>query len=217
MKASAFELPDDTIPQNLLVERMNETTLKPDSPVVALNRGRNELVSTFNGEHITIPAGLFVTEYRAAKHFQDRLVVPGTRNLEVGGHVSWIAILGSEDRRLLVDPVEMHVPFTDDELQTFGESVEAIDRRSVLGPGRDVMTIRTQTARARSRAQGFESQRPQIDTGQQASEAAAEAAEHVFDPPVGSATRASEQDAATDPEAAGVEPAPRAMRTRSRQ
>lgn len=213
MKAPAFDIPEELgDPLNLLAEGETSAALKPDSRVLCLNRGRRDLDSMFNGENKTIPAGLFVTEFREAQHFKDRLVVPGTRNLEVGGHVSWITILGSEDQRVLVDPVEMHVPFTDEELQTFGEKIEAIDRSSVIGAGRNVTTMRTQTARAMSRS-NFQGMRPQVDAGDQVSDAASEAADHVFEPPTEPlATRQAEHEAAAE----GA-PSPRPMRGRARR
>lgn len=193
MKA-AFDMPEQLTQLN--VRRLNETTLRPDTPVVCLNRGRVPLETTFDGNHIPIPVGHFVTEWGAAQHMKDRLIVPGTRNLQVGGFVSWIAVLGSEDQRIAVDKPEDCLPFTDEELQAFGESIEGLSRE-----GRDqLQPVRVQQARAMSRTQGVGGglPRPSIDAGQQVTEAAAEAAEHVFDPPDESATREAEAVAASD-------------------
>jgi hypothetical protein len=195
MKEAAYEMPDLTQVENLMVERMGETTLKPDSPVICLNRGRKPLQVTWDGNHIPVPVGYFRTEYAAALHMQRHLIVPGTRNLEVGAFVSWVSILGSDDGRVAVDPVEMHQPFTDDELQHFGESIEGLAR-----DGRDpLVPMRTSVGRAMSRTQGFGGGlRPQISAAEQASAVAAEAAAAVFDPPASSDTRAAEAEAAVE-------------------
>src|SRR5687768_6306206 len=110
MKTPAFEMPDPAEVANRRVERMNETTLEAESLVYCINRGRKVLKVTFNGEHLEIPPGKFRTEYGAAQHMQKHLIVPGTRNVEVGGYVSWIAILGNDDGRVAVDPPETHEP-----------------------------------------------------------------------------------------------------------
>lgn len=230
MKARAFELPDGVEVASLLIERMNETSLKPDSPVIVLNRGRKVMEMTFDGNHIPIPVGYFETEYGAALHFKERAVVPGTRNLEVGGFVSWFAIIGSSDGRVAVDPPEMCQPFTDEELQAFGESIEAIDRKAMSGPDRNVVRVGTQAARAMSRSQGA-AMRVAIDTTGQVSDAAAEAAAHVFEPPTEplasreaefEAGRRTEEPAAYEPPVYAPPPvdenlpAPRPMRSQQR-
>jgi hypothetical protein len=223
MKEAAFNVPDRESVDVLLTERQNETTLKPDSPVICINRGRNVLEVTYNAEHLRIPGtrvvngvvkpGYFVTEYHAAQHFQNRCVVPGTRNLEQGGHVSWIGILGSQDGRVKVDSDELCEPFTDDELALFGEKIEAIDRSALTGAAADVVPVRTSVARAMVRGQGVSGPRAQIDASQQASELAAEAAGHVFDPVVGSDASVAQVEAANDHDASAA-PAPRPMRKR---
>jgi hypothetical protein len=205
MKTLAFEMPEMTEVANLMVERLNETTLKPDSPVICMNRGRKPLPVTFNGEHLIVPAGPFRTEYGAALHMQKHLIVPGTRNVEVGGFQSWIAILGSDDGRLSHDPHETHAPFTDEELTAFGEPIEAIAR-----DGHEQMAVvKVSTARAMSRSQGVGGIRPVIDANQQATPAAREAAEHVFEPPAERETDIAQNEFAAEAEPA---PRPRAMR-----
>jgi hypothetical protein len=206
MRANAFEMPDLTQVENIMVERLNETTLKPDSPVICVNRGRQPLQVTFNAEHLTVPVGHFRTEYAAAMHMQRHLIVPGTRNLEVGAFVSWVAILGSDDGRVAVDPPDQCVPFTDEELQQFGEKIEGL-----ASDGRDpLVPLRTSAGRAMSRGQGVANLRPNIDAREQGSAAAAEAAAHVFDAPEGSLTREAEAQAGAErgSEPAGVEPVP---------
>jgi len=202
----AFEIPEMTGVSNLMVERIGETTLKPDTPVICLNRGRRPLSETFDGNHVTLPAGGFTedgsvrgyfrTEYGAAMHFQKRLIVPGTRTLDDGGFVSFIAILGSDDGRQRVDQPEHCQPFSDEDLQRFGEKVEGIDRSAPgVDAAQDMRVISTGTARAAVRGQGL---RPQIDVGAQATSAAAEAAQEVFAPPAESLTREAEAEAAAE-------------------
>jgi hypothetical protein len=211
MKTLAFDMPDLTSVENLMVERLNETTLKADSPVICINRGRKPRQVTYDGEHLTVPVGYFRTEYGAAQHMQKHLIVPGTRNAESGGFVSWVAILGSDDGRVAVDPAESCAPFDDDELNSFGESLEGLARE-----GRDpLVPVKTAAARAMSRSQGG-SLRPQISATEQVSEAAREAAEVVFEPPVESETRQAEAAAAVERSAASV-PAPRPMRSPARR
>lgn len=185
--APAFDLPEDAEAEDLTEARLNNASIEPTTHVYVFNRGRRVLENmTFDGRHRDLPVGLFVTEYGAAKHFQERAVVPGTRNVAVGGHVSWLGILGTVDRRIAVDPPEMCVPFTDEELGHFGESLEAIDRSAMTGVDRYVVPVRTQAARAMSRSQGTGGMRAPfgnyVDASTQVSDAAAEAAEHVLDP-----------------------------------
>lgn len=189
----AFQMPETTDIANLMIDRIDETTVKPNTPVICLNRGRKPLLDTWDGVHVPIPVGWFKTEYGAALHFQRRLIVPGTRNVEVGGFISWIAIRGTEDGRRIIDSDEVCQPFTDEELQNFGESSEGIDR-SGLAP---MEKVRVSQARASARGQGA-GIRPVIGTDQQASDAAREAADHVFDPAGQSEARAAEAEAAAE-------------------
>lgn len=210
MKTRSFEMPELTDVANLMIDRLGETTLKPDSPVVCLNRGRKELLDTWDGNHIPIPVGYFRTEYGAALHFQRRLIVHGTRDMEVGGYQSWLAILGSDDGRVAVDHPDKCQPYTDKELQAFGEPLEGLSRD---GRG-DLTTVRTSIARASGRTQGVGGLRPQIDVGNQATDAAAEAAAHVFEPPAERETALAEAEAAVDRGGESGAPAPRRMRHR---
>ena len=206
MTAAAFTMPDTSQVANLMVERLNETSLKPDSPVICINRGRKVLKDMWDGNPVEIPPGHFRTEYGAAQHFQRRLIVMGTRNLEVGGYVSWISILGSDDGRVPVDKPEDCEPFTDEELQAFGEKIEAIDRSAFSNPAdRDVRLLRTSRVAAASPSYGH---RPVIDASTQGSDGAAAAAAEVFTPPPTSATREAEAEAASEA------PQPRPMRKR---
>mgnify|MGYP001581463998 FL=1 len=222
--APAFEFPEDVEVEDLTIARLNDASIEPTTPVICLNRGRKPIEMKFDGRDRILPVGYFVTEHGAARHFQERAVVPGTRNVEVGGHVSWFAILGTTDKRIAVDPPEMCVPFTDEELSAFGESLEAIDRKAMTGADRFVTPVRTQAARAMSRSQGAGGMRPVLDARTQVSDAAAEASAHIFDPPTEElATHVSEAEAAQEPvavsasDAAADAPAPRAMRSRARR
>jgi hypothetical protein len=200
----AFELPPVDQIANMSVQVIGERKLLPTDIVICINRGNRVLKDTFDGEHREIPPGFFRTEYGAAMHFQRRQIVPGTRNLEVGGYVSYIGILGSEDGRIKVDQEENCQKFTDDELQAYGERIEAIDRGS-----EKMDVVRTSVARAGVRGQGS-SQRPMVDAREQANEDAAAAAAEVFAPPTESETRAAEADAASE----GVAAAPTPRRRR---
>jgi hypothetical protein len=193
-KTPVFTMPDGEV-ADLLVERLDEVGLAHDTPVICINRGRNTLDDTFNARHVTIPPGYFRTEYGAALHFQKRLIVPGTRNLEQGGYVSFIGILGSENGKNKVDDESRCTPFTDEELTKFGEKIEGIDRDALGGNAKDVQVIPTSIARAQSRNQSA-SMRPQISADEQATPEAAAAAAHVFEPPTESATREAEAEAA---------------------
>jgi hypothetical protein len=170
-----------------------QSKLTPTSRVLCINRGQKPLTDQFDGNHITIPAGYFETEFGAALHFQRRLIVPGTRNLEVGGFVSWIGILGSVDGKIKHDDEHNCEPFSDEELLAFGERIEAIDR----GDDARVKVVRTSAARAGFIGGGAR-KGVQVDASSQANEAAAEAAEHIFEPSEESATREALAEAQAD-------------------
>lgn len=220
-RTPTFEMPDLTQVENLLIERLGETTLKHDSPVICINRGRKPLLVTFDGNHITVPPGHFRTEYGAAQHMQKQQIVPGTRNLEEGGFVSWVSILGSDDGRVAIDTPAMCQPFSDEELQHFGEPIEGLSPEG----RQNLVPMRVRDARAMSRSQGLGggSMAPQVSVDQQASEAAKEAGEHVFEPPAESLTRQAEAEAATarargdEGDSGGAPPSPRPMRSRQRR
>jgi len=203
-------IPDGAEIKDLTAAQNNPTMkIRTDQPVVCINRGRKPLSDAFDGRHITIPPGHFRMEYGAAKHFQMRLIVPGTRNLEVGGFQSWIGILGTEDGRIKVDKPELCRPFTDEELQKFGEAVEAIDRSAMSNAAdRDVKPTSVAQVQAHTFGQG--GGRPQIDASAQATPGAAEAADDVFAPPAESATREAQAEA----QAEGAAPAATGRRRR---
>jgi hypothetical protein len=177
------EIPDghhvaDLVPEDAKANELNDQTI-----VTCLHRGRKPISDTFDGRHFTVPAGYVRMPYGQALHIQRRAIVPGTKNLEVGGFVSWLAIVG-------VDAPELCVPFTDEELVRFGEAVEAIDRSAMSDPAdRDVTLMRTGAARAAMPGQGLVGgpsmsgpRKPVIDGSVQATDAAREAAKHVMEP-----------------------------------
>lgn len=170
----------DLVPEDAKANQLTDETI-----VTCLNRGRKPVTDMYDGRNYVVPAGFVRMPYGAAKHFQRRAIVPGTKNLEIGGFQSWIAIVN-------VDAPEMCEPFTDEQLTAFGEAVEAIDRSAMSDPAdRDVTTVRTSTARASMPGQGLVGgatmgggpRRPVLDAGAQASDAAKDAAEHVMDAP----------------------------------
>lgn len=132
----------------LLPAHKQKQELKPDTPVICINRGPHELRDQWDADPYVIPPNArFQVAYAAAKHFQQRLIVPGTRNPNVHDasapmYVSWIGILG-------VDPEEACTPFTVDQLAYFGESVEGLNRKAMPGYDRDVQ-VRSTSEMARS-------------------------------------------------------------------
>lgn len=188
--APAFTMPPMDQVVDLSVARMNETTLKPDTPVLCINRGNKVLTDKFDGVPLEeIPPGFFIIEYGPALHIQRRLIVPGTRTLDANGYVSYIGIVGTPDQRVKVDSEEMCQPFTTEELQAFGEKIEGLDRTALDGADRQVQAIRTNVARASSRSHG--PMRPSLKVE------GADAAE-VFSKPEESATREAENEAAAE-------------------
>ena len=177
----------------------NATAIQPGDRVLCINRGRKPLTDQFDGRHVTLPPGFFQIEYDAARHFQKRQIVPGTRNLEQDGYTSWIGIKGTADGRIACDTPELCVPFTDAQLEKFGEQVEAIDRSAMSNPAdRDVTTIRTSAAMAATLRSTGRGGKIGVDVSAQANESATEAAEHVLDKPEESATREAEAVAAAE-------------------
>lgn len=177
----------------------NSSQIQPTDRVFCINRGRKPLTDQFDGRHVVLPSGWFQIEFDAAQHFHRRLIVPGTRNLEVDGYQSWVGIRGTVDGRIAFHTEEDCTPFTDEELEAFGEKVEAIDRSAMSNPAdRDVTAIRTSRAVASTMRSTSRGGRTGIDVSAQANEDAAEAAEHVLDKPEESATREAQQEAAAE-------------------
>src|SRR6185312_4955852 len=110
-------------------------------------------------------------------------------------------------------------PFSDEDLQTFGEKIEAIDRSAFSNAAdRDVRTVRISSMGSASAARGGGGHRPVVRTDAQASEAAREAAQHVF-APTDEPNAAQMDDAAARAERAADDasapPQPRPMRSQA--
>lgn len=127
--------------QDLRPQTSGNTLLTPETKVLCINRGREVLHDTFDSRHYAIEPGYFSTEYGAAKHFQARAVVPGSRNPETAFQASFIAIVGvvvpSSDGFRVVRKVDDEVqwdPFTDAECREYGHAIEALDREAMVDP-----------------------------------------------------------------------------------
>jgi hypothetical protein len=150
--------------------------LNAQTEVIVINRGNRPLTVKFDGQDHVFQAGYNSVTFGIAKHAQEKLIVPGSKNIESGGFESFIGIPN-------VDPPSLCEPFTPDELQKFGEKVEAIDR---TGREAEFVVTATQTARAKLPGQSaMRSRRPQADGAQQFSPQAAEAARLAMVPPAG--------------------------------
>lgn len=127
--------------QALKPQSSGEDTLKPESEVLCINRGRETYTDMFDSRTYVIEPGYFTVAYGAALHFQARAVVPGSRNPETGFQASFIAIIGTvnpktnglEVKRTIDEPVQWQ-PFTDEECREYNHAVEAIDRAAMLDP-----------------------------------------------------------------------------------
>lgn len=160
--------------RDLMPESAGGLALGPETPVVVIHRGRHVIVDKFDGRDYRIMPGYTRMPYGAARHFQARQVIPGTRNPEIGTQQSYLGIPG-------VDDAWMCEPLTEEELQRFGAAIEAIDRSAFSDPAdREVKTIPLGGTRNQ---RGNGGKRPQINTRGQATDAAAEAAERMFEKP----------------------------------
>jgi hypothetical protein len=118
-----------------------EIKLTPETEVYCLHRGREPYRDQFDSHHYLIEPGYFKAPLGAAKHFQARAVVPGSRNPETRSQVSFIVIIGvcAETREGLkvlkaIDDAVECTPFTDDECREYGHAVEALDRAAMVDP-----------------------------------------------------------------------------------
>lgn len=201
-------LPAGITVSNLVPEDSKAAELTPHTSVLVINRGRKPLHDKYDGRDYVIGPGHHWMPYGAALHFQRRAVVPGSKNLELGGWQSWLGILG-------VDSPDLCEPFSDDALRAVGERVEAIDRRAFSNPDdQAVTTVATGIARASAPGQGMlggarqgGARRPDLDASTQATPEAAARAAEIMTPPATTATAEDEADA-------GVAPRPRAMSRR---
>lgn len=145
----------------------------------AINRGDESIVDKFDGVDYEIPPGWFEAPYGAVKHFQQRAVVPGSRNPETKKQVSYIAIPN-------VDPADRCIPFTPEQCAKFRGIPEAIDRTHRISQDDrehqivDIGDVAPGLAMGDTYGSG---RRPQIDVTQQATEEAARRAETILQPP----------------------------------
>jgi hypothetical protein len=160
-------------------------TLRPDTVVTCRHRGTRILLTQFNGDHYEIRPGLFQCRYDAARHFQARLIVPGTRQglLGRGGSVraeSYIGILG-------LDPPEKCAPLDPDAAAKADAASEAYDRSTMEMPSeRHVVKVKTKDVRGRVPGQAAKNYAGrQIED--QATDEARERARSVFTPPTSAA------------------------------
>lgn len=134
---------DGVKPINLVPEHGKGTVLKPDTPVLCINRGIRAIHDKWDGIDYIIPPGYFEVAYGAADHFRNRAVVPGSRNPETGKQESFIGLVG-------IDRPERCEPFTPEQCEAFGLRVEAIAREELTSPeARAVVTVDTRSVQAR--------------------------------------------------------------------
>lgn len=205
------ELPTGAMPINLVPEEDQKKTLTPETVVLCINRGRRPLRETFDGRHYQIPAGpqTFFAPYGAAKHFQNRLIVPGTRVEGEGGYQSYIGILG-------IDAPEACEMFSAEEFAEQQARPEGLDRGALDPDRRDVRLIPTSAARASAPGQAAGRRRTTVEGASR---------EDVFSPPVGgsiaSATRLADEGGLEPDQApelaANLEPAPETRTTPRRR
>jgi hypothetical protein len=166
---------------NLQPDDLPKDLLLPATIVRGLNRGRVPLLCQHDGRHYYLPPGLFNCSYSAAQHFQQRLIVPGTRDPEVSTRtLSWIAIVG-------IDKPEDCQPFTAEQLKRFGEKTEGLAREDMISPtDRELKKVSMKSPAARSaveRGGAKSGRRKHLEAQGQANADAAAAAATTFKPP----------------------------------
>jgi hypothetical protein len=119
---------------NLLPETARQDLLTPETPVLAVNRSPRALKDKFDGQDYVIPGHCqFMAPYAAAKHFQDRLIVPGTRTLDANGTQSYIGILGPLGGKRVDDEARCTL-FDEHDQALLDRKVEGIDREALDDP-----------------------------------------------------------------------------------
>jgi hypothetical protein len=177
------DLPAGIKPKPLVPEHLHGVPLTPDTIVTCIQRGTEPVHDKFDGKDYVIEPGYFSAPYGAARHFQTRAVVPGSRNPETGKQESFIGILS-------VDRPDRCEPFSEEQCQRFGLKVEAIAREELSSPSARQAHLESVNAiRARMPGAAFGSTlRPEIDLSAQASpEAEARAADALTPPAVNEA------------------------------
>jgi hypothetical protein len=139
MQGHIFNPDDMGAVQTLKPESSGEIKLTPDTMVLCINRGREEYRDMFDSRPYVIGPGYFTAPYGAAKHFQARAVVPGSRNPETNFQASFITIIGvtemtREGLKVIkaIDPADDWPAFSDEECRLYGHAVEALDRANML-------------------------------------------------------------------------------------
>lgn len=120
----------DQVIRDLLPVEEKTPVLKPETPVIIINRGREVIAdsrSMFDGQQYHVAPGLSRARYDLALHLRERCIVPGSRNPISGKTESLIGILN-------VDPPAKCEPFTAEQCDAFGqiaEGLEAGDRQVI--------------------------------------------------------------------------------------
>lgn len=170
METERPHLPGVVEVQQLTRQGVDTIVITPDTQVLCLHRGRRQTEDgkpvyhanasgnrrtgwreqyfagdykdTYDGNHYVVAPGYFTAPYGAAKHFQERAVVPGSRNPETQGQRSFIAIVGVvqalpgggfEVLKSVDDPQDWE-PFTDEQCHDYEIAFEAIDRDAMVDP-----------------------------------------------------------------------------------
>lgn len=154
MAPKKYKLPTalPTGTRELVPDDLPTDALTPTSIVLCLNRTQETLIGQHDARHYTIPPGYFTMPYGAAKHLQQRLIVPGTRDPQAYERiVSKIAIepdIKPEDR------ARDFVPFTKAQLAAFDGQVEGLAREEMQSPdARHVKPVSMRSVRANSALQ----------------------------------------------------------------
>src|SRR5689334_7264451 len=112
-------VPDGVEVRSLVSKHGGGEPLTAETIVRAINRGDEPIVDKYDGEDKIVPVGWFEGPYGMVKHFQNRAVVPGTRNPDTKHQKSFIGIFN-------IAPPERCVPFTAAEMRHFRGLPEAI-------------------------------------------------------------------------------------------
>jgi hypothetical protein len=190
MDQERTQLRDVVEVQQLTRQGADTIVITPDTQVLCIHRGRRQTADgapvyhpnaagnrrtgwkeqyfagdykdTYDGNHYVVGPGYFTAPFGAARHFQERAVVPGSRNPETQGQRSFISIIGVvqahpgggfEVLKSVDDPQEWE-PFTDEQCHDYEIAFEAIDRAAMLDPiDRDVRleTVRPGAAAPRTK------------------------------------------------------------------
>jgi len=170
------ELPAGVKVQRLRPDHVPNLVLDSNTEVLVINRGPNALSLKWDGEDHRIPSHretLIRMPYGAARHFQEKAVVPGSRDAQnLTAQESFLGIIG-------IDPEEACEPFTEEECARFALIPEAIARDRGEVDYVPMEKARRAMPNAANRGRGG---RRGLDASAQATPAAADAAETALDP-----------------------------------